>query len=360
MLYRKDERFLSYLLNDNNDFFEVGYKVLKSESNRSFIDCFSVKFNGKIKLMYDISSYKSCEEILLLETREKVIKVIINILRVADKVKDNGFIEFSGIENSIEKFFIDMNNLEVKLVYLPVTLAYVMTEDEFIRKIKLSIINCIKSNKNCSNDVIDIIETLNETKNTNDTIQGLLNVNITSKAALECRERRLIYEKNIKFQEEQMRLEQAKIEEKKRGGLFGFFSKGKKKEVSKRIEVNNIKVNIDKAEKNIVRTQGLREAEKYILSSISTSKPLNLIIDKSEFLIGSKAGSVDGVININNLISRRHCVVKKREDGYYMSDNGSSNGTFINGTRLEKNMNNKLLDGDIVKIANIEFIFKRM
>lgn len=39
-------------------------------------------------------------------------------------------------------------------------------------------------------------------------------------------------------------------------------------------------------------------------------------------------------------------------------DNGSTNGTFINGTRLEKSKWYKLKEGDRLRIATLEFTFK--
>lgn len=353
MLYKKDERFLSYLLKNNNDFFDVGYKVLKSESNRDFIECFSTRLNGRIKLMYDISSYKSCEEFLVLETKEQVIKTIINILNVVTKVKENGFIEFSCIETSVEKIFLSTNNLEVKMIYLPINLPVTLTEEEFIKKLKLSIINCVKNNLTCKGIIMDVIAILNENSSIDNTIQKLLQANTISRTALENKKRKELYEKNRRMQEER---EREKQEEKKSKSIFGIFSRNK----NKKNNVENAEQRIVIPEKKVNVNPVVKREEEYVLSALSTSKPLNLIIDKREFLIGSKAGLVDGLVNINNLVSRRHCIVKKGVDGYYIMDNGSSNGTFINGRRLEANISNKLVDGDIVKVANVEFVFKRM
>ncbi|MGL4655770.1 MAG: FHA domain-containing protein [Sarcina sp.] len=356
MLYKKDERFLSYLLKDNNDFFDVGYKVLKSESNRNFIECFRTKLNGRIKLMYDISSYKSCEEFLVLETKEQVIKMIINILKVVAKVRDNGFIEFSSIETSVEKIFLNTNNLEVKMIYLPVNLPVTLTEEEFIKKLKLSIIDCIRNNLTCKGIIMDIIAILNENNNINETVQRLLQANTISKGALEYKKRKELYEKNMRLQEERERIEKELREEKKGKGIFSIFSRNK----NKKNNIDNDMERVIQAEQRQAVNLVVEREEQYVLSSLSTSKPLNLIINKREFLIGSKAGLVDGLVNINNLVSRRHCIVKKGVNGYYIVDNGSSNGTFINGRRLEANISNKLADGDIVKVANVEFVFKRM
>src|SRR5438132_14219238 len=51
-----------------------------------------------------------------------------------------------------------------------------------------------------------------------------------------------------------------------------------------------------------------------------------------EVLIGRK-GDADVVLS-NQHISRHHARLVKREDGYFLEDLGSTNGTFINETRV--------------------------
>jgi pSer/pThr/pTyr-binding forkhead associated (FHA) protein len=48
-------------------------------------------------------------------------------------------------------------------------------------------------------------------------------------------------------------------------------------------------------------------------------------------------------------ISRVHAAVIRRDDGYYLVDQGSSNGTFLNEQRIESSI---LKSGDIIRIGN--------
>ena len=43
---------------------------------------------------------------------------------------------------------------------------------------------------------------------------------------------------------------------------------------------------------------------------------------------------VDAVVSYNNMISRKHCTVMKENGIYQIEDEGSSNGTYVNGARL--------------------------
>ncbi len=53
------------------------------------------------------------------------------------------------------------------------------------------------------------------------------------------------------------------------------------------------------------------------------------------------------------LVSRRHAKISIAEGGYVLEDLGSSNGTFLNGNRIQKN---ELRDGDKITIGNSEIM----
>ena len=53
-------------------------------------------------------------------------------------------------------------------------------------------------------------------------------------------------------------------------------------------------------------------------------------------------------------VSRRHAVVARRDDGFYINDLGSLNGTYVNRRRVESA---KLSDGDDVQIGKYRLTF---
>ena len=83
-----------------------------------------------------------------------------------------------------------------------------------------------------------------------------------------------------------------------------------------------------------------------------TGKGLNeLRIDKLPFTIGKKKGICDGIIE-SNAVSRIHARLVFEGGAYYMTDLNSTNGTFVNGSRLSA--------GDRVKLSvNDEISFGR-
>ncbi len=57
-------------------------------------------------------------------------------------------------------------------------------------------------------------------------------------------------------------------------------------------------------------------------------------------------------------VSRKHATISSAGGTYNITDNGSSNGTFVNGTRLVPNEATQLTPGDEVHIGNTRFRFE--
>ncbi|HSP05523.1 MAG TPA: FHA domain-containing protein, partial [Acidobacteriota bacterium] len=54
-------------------------------------------------------------------------------------------------------------------------------------------------------------------------------------------------------------------------------------------------------------------------------------------------------------VSRQHAWVERKEDGYYLIDKNSSNGTFINGKKVTQQ---KLLHNDKISLGNASLVFE--
>lgn len=78
-------------------------------------------------------------------------------------------------------------------------------------------------------------------------------------------------------------------------------------------------------------------------------------IIRDPFLIGKKKDAVDGWIKARG-ISRIHGKITREEGGYYLTDLNSTNGTFLNGGRLEVNEKARIRQGDLVGFADAKYI----
>lgn len=80
------------------------------------------------------------------------------------------------------------------------------------------------------------------------------------------------------------------------------------------------------------------------------------VLEKLEFSIG-RAPSSDILLSKDKLTSRRHATIRYENGAYYLTDERSANGTFVNGQQLEEKTPYKLQNGDRVAIGEYEMVF---
>lgn len=77
-------------------------------------------------------------------------------------------------------------------------------------------------------------------------------------------------------------------------------------------------------------------------------------MEQFPFTIGKGSSSY---IVANNTVSRLHVTITQQADGFYVQDEASSNGTWLNGQRLAPKTPMQLHDGDHLKLSTEEFTF---
>ena len=105
---------------------------------------------------------------------------------------------------------------------------------------------------------------------------------------------------------------------------------------------------------NTTKLETKPEGSLYLVS-MSLPKRVKIHVNKDEFLIGKNKDSVDGFIGYNAAISRIHCKIRKKDGKYFVSDLHSANGTFLNKQRLEEKKAYELHNGDVLRLANLDF-----
>lgn len=80
-------------------------------------------------------------------------------------------------------------------------------------------------------------------------------------------------------------------------------------------------------------------------------------LGKPSFVLGKNPEKSDYAVAGNTNISRIHAVITTRNGRYYVMDQNSTNGTFINGRIIKAGQETEILPGDCLMLANEEFIF---
>lgn len=96
----------------------------------------------------------------------------------------------------------------------------------------------------------------------------------------------------------------------------------------------------------------LASRPRLILKEEKTEAPVEKVLNKGLFTLGRDLRS-DWAIK-DPMVSREHALIKEDQDGFYIEDRGSRNGTFVN---KEKILRRKLSDQDEIRIGSAAFLF---
>ena len=120
--------------------------------------------------------------------------------------------------------------------------------------------------------------------------------------------------------------------------------------------------NIDKetvllTDDNSFSTQLIEEDKpgKIYLNPMERDKYSSIIVDDDNIVIGSMAGNCDQVISAKG-VSRLHAKISGKNDGIYIMDMNSTNGTYLNGELLVPGKEYRLELGDMVSFAKVQYI----
>lgn len=257
-----------YLLNNNEDFYDIGFRVMKNQESGCILPCHTLKYNGRIKLVYFTDGLVSLEQKLKEADAEQTKLMLSNLFDAIKEIEENGFLNVNCIETRLERIYVDNRTSAIKLIYLPI------------------------------NQPVGV-----------------------------------------------------------RGS----------RDIESEIRASVAKVVCDACPEDYPRVQNVEDAlrnEKLktgttVITLKAVDGSAKFVIDKDEYLIGKSVDRVDGVITGNPAISRVHCKMMRDNGEFYIVDMESSNGTFLNGKRLEPSERTRVEQGNQVRIANMEFVVWR-
>lgn len=112
---------------------------------------------------------------------------------------------------------------------------------------------------------------------------------------------------------------------------------------------------------------GFNDGETTVLSAAPSAIAATLIrcksnesvsINKDQFYVGKDGLKSDFCVKGNPSISRTHALIKRVDNVFYIEDLKATNGTYHNDVKLQPSQSVKLSNGDRIKMADEEFIFK--
>ena len=80
------------------------------------------------------------------------------------------------------------------------------------------------------------------------------------------------------------------------------------------------------------------------------------VLNKSHFSIGSMEAGNDAILH-SDVVSRHHARITKQEEGYFLEDLNSTNGTYLNGDLVPYNVKGPLHSMDQILFADVAYHF---
>jgi hypothetical protein len=93
-----------------------------------------------------------------------------------------------------------------------------------------------------------------------------------------------------------------------------------------------------------------------VLKSPALEEGTAFELNSSALTIG-RGGQNDVPLEDDEFASARHARFEPRRDGVWVQDRGSTNGTFVNGARLERPR--RLTPGDVVRVGETDLRYDR-
>jgi FHA domain-containing protein len=100
---------------------------------------------------------------------------------------------------------------------------------------------------------------------------------------------------------------------------------------------------------------GPRTGRLVVLKSADLAAGENFELDSAQVTIG-RGRQNDIAISTDEYASARHARFEPRKDGVWVQDLGSTNGTFLNGARLEHPR--RLTQGDVVRVGETDLRYE--
>ena len=365
---KRDITNISYILEESSLFFETGYKVLQNQEKNGFIKAVKVIHNGKIKLIYDISKYKSLASIMPGLNAASFLIIMSKLFDIICETIENGFMQIENININFENIFIDTNNLSVNLIYIPVnTECNGNSKSLFEEGLKGNIARAISANRNIDNELVNklysnlslannTIEMLRDYINTlsyTNTNYNQINNRVDSKVNIERKSA-----PSIPVKSEELK---SNKESKFISAIKGVFKFNNKKDRTKVSYEKNRKVQAPINNNDSLETEVL-SGDMFIptiaIVREDALESVNIPITKENFLIGKSVQMADGIISFNKAISRIHCRIIYIDGRYFIKDEKSVNGTFVNNRRVPVDGQVPIKTGDIIRLANSDFQVK--
>ena len=282
----------------------LGQKILKETYHANLIPTLEILKNGQTRLLYSTEGMTSLSDVsdkLSVSYRGMILRGLAQTLKM---IEEQPFWKKEYLDVRKQYIFIDMANGTPGFILTPVESWVTDDKDSWIAKFE---------------DVVKMLVSVKDTEMSEEFIELISKLERLS-TAIETKETDVQQEARI---------------------FISYLIEGWAAD-------DSVPECIDQ---NIVQENHIERVE---LRYNGAYGSFGIYIGKDEFIIG-KDPTCDGVISINNTISRNHARIIIRPEGCYAEDLGSTNHTWLNGQLLSPGSPARLKEDDMLRFANMDF-----
>ena len=294
MVVNEFEEHISYILEDNDALYSLGLKMIKRLNTDDSIPIVKVVYNNTPKILGSTEELKKLSDIYNELSQAELIKVLIKLIDSLNVINESEFLKITAVDINFNRLFFDVKTKTIKYIVLPVN-----HECDFHDGFNWS--------WQFRNTVLLLLNKIfnNIPERYNEIYSVISNMEFDYKSIIS-------YIQNYDFN-------------------FNYMNTGKKND-SKKTDVT-----------------------KMILEHMGKDGNIFFVINSPKFIIGKSRKTADGVIDNYDSISRNHCRICKKDDCFTVEDLDSTNGTMINGYKLNSYEKYYINNGDKLMLADLEF-----
>lgn len=290
MIIKENTKQLSFLFQEKDSYFEMGYMILQQAKLSGMLPYKRATLNGKEKLLFSIEEYQALPDVLPSLDEDEIIDILYAVVFMTQKVEENGFMKKECIWCKYENIYYDEESHKPLFAVLPITQEFRYADGATWKK----------GYEEC---LLQITEYLSDTK------KKYIRQFIT-----------WMLEANISVEE---LLKQIDALGNGKSGLL----------VDRKEEITENKLELIYSGKE---------------------GTFSFLIENEDFIIGRSMDEADGVLQISDRVSRKHCLITKINRNYFVQDLDSANCTCVNGIRIPPYELLELGQNDVLSLADVD------
>lgn len=294
MIVKMNDGQLSFLFQEADPFFEIGYKILEQANIEEMLSYTRIQQKGHHKISFICDEeFVPLSRVVEGASNNDIIDILYEIIFLTQKVEENGFLKKECIWFNYDHVYYDVNEKKPKVAILPITREFRYADGlNWYGRFEDTIMNIAQSLPKAKVDKIKML------------IRMYRNDKLTCEEVL---------------------------------GEINTMGSG----------MSGLLVN---------RTDETPDVELQLIYSGREGR-IEFNILEEEYVIGKNPKIVNGVVpeNISRAVSRRHCMVTKINKKYFVQDLDSSNHTLVNGIMIPAYELMELTNSDILSVADVEF-----